>query len=148
MSTLLKCNYKCENYNTLHTIDGNFKFSDCDVEFLLPKVTNLNFKADRITFTKVLNIKKQVLKIYKDNELYNLQYLIHHCASSFQVFSYLKQLFSGTNLNLTFVEDKLTYLGMINIKNPDQTMYEIEADKTLLFCLGLLELKDIKGIIQ
>lgn len=146
MTVSLKCSFKCENYNTLCRAEGSFKFSECDVEFLLSDLKKINFKADRLIFTKVFNVKNQVLRSFKNGALYKSKELIYHSASAEQVSNYINDLFSGTNVNIKFEKSKLTFQGVMSIENKERVQYEIEADKTLLFCLGLLELKDLKGI--
>ena len=147
MSVIIKCNYKNENYNTLYRTDGNFKFSNSDVDFLIPHVSKLNFRADRIMFTKILNIKKQTIKAYKDNILVKSIELIPQCASAQKCSDFLKKLFEESDININFTKDKLAYQGLLTIENTSESNYEVEADKTFLFCLGLLDLDDIKGIL-
>lgn len=146
MAVSLKCCFKCENYNTLCQAEGNFKFSECDVEFLLSDLKKINFKADRLIFTKIFNVKNQVLRSYKNGTLYKSKKLVYHSASAEQVSNYIKEIFSETNVKISFEKSKLAFQGVMSIENKERVQYEIEADKTLLFCLGLLELKDLKGI--
>ena len=145
MSVIIKCDYKNENYNTLFRIDGNFKYSSSDVDFLLPQVTKLNFRADRITFTKILNLKNQVVKLYRNNILYKSKDVMQQCASAQTISDILKYLVSGTNIKINFKKERLAYQGVLSIENPGHDIYEIEADKSLLFCLGLLDLNELKG---
>ena len=50
-------------------------------------------------------------------------------------------------MNINFTKDKLAHQGILTIENPSEFSYEVEADKTFLFCLGLLDLYDMKGIL-
>lgn len=146
MSTVnIRCDFKSTNHDTLSEINGKFNFWRSDNEFLLPNVRKISCKPDRICFTKILNVQFQLLRVLKNNEPPKVKELVHQFASAERVSEYLKEVFNDINVDITFTEGRYENQGILTIENRENSVIMFEAEKSLMYCLGLLDLKDING---
>ena len=145
MSVSLKCNFLNQNHTSMDEPSGSFKYENSDSEFLLTQVTKLSLKADRIKFTKILNLKNQTLRTFKNGIALKEHEVVCQSTSAIQLYNIVSDLFTGSGLLLNWKDGKYPIQGAMEILNQGADTFELEADISTIFCLGLLDVGDLKG---
>ncbi len=141
----LKCNFLNENHTSIEQPSGKFHYENSDSEFLLSQVTKLTLRPDRIKFTKILNLKNQTMKTFKNGVALKEREIVCQNASAIKLYTIVDDLFIGSGLLLDWKNGKLPYQGAMNINNDGNDHFELEADISTIFCLGLLDVGDLRG---